>query len=146
MAASKVIMLGPRTLPAAIGNLFSPSTGITGGVGLPATLTNTYLVFRKIRVVNPTTNALIFGLWKQITIGATPVATKEFIFGALATLLVINAGSGSLVPAGSNVEWTGNARVEGNETDAFIVGGGATTAGVGNAGLTIEAEVEVGFI
>lgn len=140
MAANKLIVLGPTTLGIAAVNIYSPPTGITGGVAVPATITNAYYIFKKIRVVNTLAAALSFALWKQITIGAAPVAGKEFIWGGTATLLVLDVGRGQSVAGGAQVEWSGTARLAGDEADKFLVGVASAV------GLTIEAEAEIGFI
>lgn len=144
MAANKVIVLGPTALPTAIANLFSPPTGISGGAGVPATITNAYYLLRKMRVTNNSAVAVAFALWKQITIGASPVAGKEFAWGGLATLLVLNVGTGQIVQPQGQVEWAGAVRLAGDEADKFLVGGMTSTATAGS--LTIEVECEIGFI
>jgi hypothetical protein len=136
MAANKIVLLPTIVVPTSIGNLYSPGT-TTGGTNNPSTIANLAYIIRKIRVVNTTAAQIFIALWKQVTIGSTPVAGKEIIWGGTATLLVLDAGKGVAVPANGFLESTDILRLDASETDKFLVGGASAS------GLTISAETEV---
>ncbi len=136
MAANKIILLPQVALTTTITNIYSPGT-TTGGTGVPSTIANLAYIIRKVRVVNTTAAQIFVALWKQVTIGASPVAGKEVIWAGTATLLVLDAGKGATVPANGFLESVDILRLDASETDKFLVGGASAT------GLTISAEAEI---
>lgn len=139
MASNKFALVGPVALTATTVNVFSPPT-LTGGTNPPPVSTNTFYTIRHVRAVNTTATAINVALWKQVTIGASPVAGKEFIWGGTATLTALDAGRGVPVPANGFIEAFGLWRLSSDETDKFIVGVASAT------GVTIEMEVEIGVV
>ena len=127
MASNKIVTFGPVALSTTLTtNIFSPPT-TTGGTGVPPVSTNTYFIFRHIRIVNKTGTAATFSLWKDASAGNT--AGKEII------------GSGMSVAANSFVDWFGLLRLSSDETDKFIVGGAGTATA-----LTLQGEGEMGIV
>ena len=141
MAANKVVFFPQIALTTSAANLYSPGT-TTGGTNMPTDSGNAtpglYFIFRKIRVVNTTNTAINVALWKQVTIGSTPVAGKEVVWAGAATLLALNAGTGASVPANSFLESVELMRLDANAADKFLVGVASAS------GLTISAEGEIG--
>lgn len=122
MAANKLVRFGPVALSATLTtNILNPGT-TTGGVGMPATSTNTYFVLRHIHVVNKTAGAVTFSLW----IGATG--------GNVAGTEIFNAQS---VAANSVYDWYGLLTLD---VADFLVGGASA-----GTSLTLEAEGEIGI-
>jgi|SRR5580692_5218258 hypothetical protein len=123
MAANKVVRFGPVALTTTLTtNILNPPT-LTGGVGVPGTTTNTYLILRHIRIVNKTASPATYSLY----IGATGgnVAGTEFM------------GLGSSVPANSAVDWYGYASMD---IADFLVGGSGTVTA-----LVLQGEGEIGI-
>ena len=121
MAANKVARFGPVAIANAAANLFNPPT-ITGGVNPPPSSLNTYIVLRRLRIVNKTGAAVNVSLWIGAT-GASAAGT-EFAFNA------------TPVPAQLFLDWVGLTRLD---TADFLTG----LAGAA-ASLTIEGEGEIG--
>lgn len=135
MAANKLVRFGPVALTTTTTtNILNPGT-TTGGVGMPATSTNLYLVIRHIRVVNKTNTAAFFALWLGAT-GANAAGT-EVVAGGVATAGALNANTGVSVPANSFIDWYGILTME---IADFLVGGAGTATA-----LTFEAEGELGI-
>ena len=127
MASNKIVILGPTALTnTTTTNIISPPT-LTGGTGPPPVSTNTYYIIRHIRIVNKTSSAATFSLYKDATGGNT--AGKEIIGTALS------------VAANSAFDWYGMLRISSDETDKFIVGGASA-----NTTLTIQMEAEMGIV
>jgi hypothetical protein len=127
MAANKLVVLGPVAMAASTAtNIFSPPDTFTNaGTNPPELSTNTYYIFRHIRITNVAGSAQTFSLFKSTTGAAT--AGKEIL------------GSATSVAANSSFEWFGALRLASNDTNKFIVGGGSTS-------LTIQAEAEMGIV
>ena len=124
MAANKTEIFGPVALTTTLTtNIVAPAAAGASAVGYTATAT--YILIRHIRIVNKTTSAATFTLYKGAT-GANTAGT-EFM------------GTATSVAANSFVDWNGLVRLEG--TNGFLVGG----AGTGTA-LTFTAEGEVGLV
>lgn len=123
MAANKQIRIGPLALTATLTtNILNPNvTSLAGPVGL--TLSQPYLILKKIRIVNKTAGAVTFSLWIGAT-GANAAGT-EFM------------GQGRSVAANSYEDWTGSLRLDAAD---FLVGGASASTS-----LTLEAEGEIGF-
>jgi len=100
-------------------NLLNPAT-LTGGVNCNPTAT--YIILRRMNIINKTSVAVTFSFWLGATGGN--VAGTEVI------------GSGQSIPANSFFPWSGYLRLD--STD-FLVGGASA-----NTSLTIEAEGEIG--
>ena len=123
MAANKKVRFGPVALSNTLTtNILNPGT-TTGGVGMPGTSTNLYMLLTHIRIVNKTAGAVTFSLY----IGATGgnVAGTEFL------------GLGTSVPANSYVDWYGALTLD--VADFLVGGAGAATS------LTFQAEGELGI-
>lgn len=124
MAANKIVRFGPVALTTTLTtNILNPGT-TTGGVGMPATSTNTYFVLRHVRITNVTAGAVTFTLAIGTT-GVTATSANSFI------------GFGTSIPANSYVDWYGMVRMD---VADFLVGGAGTTTA-----LTFEAEGEIGI-
>lgn len=124
MAANKIVRFGPVAMSATLTtNILNPGT-TTGGVGMPATSTNTYFIVRHIRIVNKTAGAVTFSLWLGATGGN--VAGTEVIGTALS------------VAANSAFDWYGMLRLD---IADFLVGGASA-----GTSLTFEAEGEIGIV
>lgn len=130
MASLKGVTLGPLALTTTLTtNIFSPPT-LTGGTNPPPESTNSFYNIRHIRIVNKTSSAATFSLWKDATGGNT--AGKEIIGTALS------------VAANSAFDWYAGSqgiRITSSETDKFIVGGSGTATA-----LTIQAEADMGVV
>lgn len=96
-------------------------TALTGPVGV--TLTQPYILIRRLRIVNKTGGAATFSLWIGAT-GANAAGT-EFL------------GTGYSVGANAAFDWYGQRRLESSQ---FLVGGASA-----NTTLTIEGDLEIGF-
>ena len=123
MAANKLVRFGPVALTATLTtNILNPGT-TTGGVGMPATSTNTYFVIRHIRLVNKTAGAVTVTFY----IGATGgnVAGTEFLGTALS------------IAANSALDWYGMLTLD---VADFLVGGASA-----GTSITFEAEGEIGI-
>jgi hypothetical protein len=125
MAANKIVRFGPVALTTTLTtNILNPGT-TTGGVGMPATSTNTYFVLRHVRITNVTASPATFTLAIGTT-GVTATSSNSFM------------GFGTSVPANSYVDWYGMVRMD---IADFLVGGAGTTTA-----LTFEAEGEIGIV
>jgi hypothetical protein len=123
MAANKKVRFGPVALSVTLTtNILNPGT-TTGGVGMPGTSTNLYMLLTHLRIINKTASAATFSLY----IGATGgnVAGTEFM------------GLGYSVPANSYVDWYGSMPLE---VADFLVGGSGTATA-----LTLQGEGELGI-
>ena len=100
-------------------NILNPATltgGVNGGSGA------TYIILRRINIVNRTAGAVTFSLWKGAT-GANTAGTTVI-------------GNGQSIPANSYFPWSGYMRFDSGD---FLVGGASA-----NTSLTIEGEGEIG--
>ena len=123
MAQNKAVRFGPVALSATLTtNILNPGT-TTGGVGMPATSTNTYFILRHIRIVNKTAGAVTCSFWLGATGGN--VAGTEVI------------GQGLSVAANSYVDWYGILTLD---VADFLVGGASA-----GTSLSFEAEGEIGI-
>lgn len=96
MASNKLVRFGPIAVPSSIGNLFNPPT-LTGGVNPPSG-SNTYMIFRHIRVVNKTAGIVNFSGYVGLTGGNA--AGTEFI------------GIATPVQANLYIDWYGVLRLD----------------------------------
>ena len=124
MPQIKTEIFGPVALTTTLTtNIVAPAAAGAGAVGYTATAS--YLILRRIRIVNKTGGAATFTLYKGAT-GANAAGT-EVIGNALS------------VAANSAFDWYGLLRLEG--TNGFLVGGASA-----NTTLTFEAEGEAGLV
>ena len=123
MASNRVISVGPVALTTTLTTniLNCALSSVAGPVGL--TLTQPFVILRHIRIVNKTSTAATFTLYKGAT-GANTAGTEVI-------------GTGTSVAANSYFDWYGMLRFE--STDYLVGGAGTATA------LTFQAEGEVGF-
>ena len=123
MASNRVISVGPVALTTTLTTniLNCALSSVAGPVGL--TLTQPFVILRHIRIVNKTSTAATFTLYKGAT-GANTAGTEVI-------------GTGTSVAANSYFDWYGMLRLE--STDYLVGGAGTATA------LTFQAEGEVGF-
>ncbi len=124
MAANKIVRIGPIALSTILTtNLLNLNvTSLAGPVGF--TLTQPYMLLRRMRIVNKTGSAATFSLWLGATGGN--VAGTEVI------------GQGLSVAANTAFDWSGLLRMD---VADFLVGGAGTTLA-----LVLEAEAEIGFV
>lgn len=124
MAANKTIRFGPvamsSTLTTNIVN--SNVTSLAGPVGF--TMTQPYLIWRHIRIVNKTAGAVTFSLYLGAT-GANAAGTEVI-------------GTALSVAANSAFDWYGLLRMDAAD---FLVGGASAATS-----LTIQGEGEIGLI
>ncbi len=122
MASNKIFNFGPVALTTTLTtNIVNPNiTSVAGPVGF--TMTQPYIILRHIRIVNKTTGAVTFSLWKGATGGNT--AGTEVI------------GQGTSIAANSYFDWYGIMRLDAAD---FLVGGAGTTTA-----LSIQGEGEIG--
>ena len=124
MAANKTEIFGPVALTTTLTtNIIAPAA--SGGSAVGYTATATYILIRHIRIVNKTTSAATFSLWKGAT-GANTAGTEV-------------VGNALSVAANSAFDWYGQMRLEGS--GGFLVGGAGTTTA-----LTFTAEGELGLV
>lgn len=120
MPANKVFNAGPIALTTTLGtNILNPaaaSGGVNGGSS------GQYIILRHIRIVNKTSAAATFSLWRGAT-GANAAGTEV-------------VGTGKSIPANDSYDWIGLMRLD---TTDFLVGGSNTATA-----LTIQMEGEVG--
>lgn len=123
MAANKIVRFGPVALTITLTtNILNFNvTSLAGPIGF--TLTQPYVVLRRMRIVNKTGNSATFSLWLGATGGN--VAGTEVI------------GQGYAVPGNLAFDWVGALRMD--ATDFLVGGSGTATA------LTLEGEGEIGF-
>lgn len=122
MASNKIIHFGPGYISNSATNIITPPT-LTGGTGLSGTNTNTYLIIRRIEIVNTTASAVSFSLYLGAT-GASLGGTEV-------------VGTGLSVPANTTFTWFGLLRID---VTQFLTG----LASTGSA-LTFHAEGEIGI-
>jgi hypothetical protein len=122
VAQNKLFNFGPVALTVTLTtNILNPNvTAVTGPVGF--TMTQPYIILRHIRIVNKTSAAATFSLWKGAT-GANTAGTEII-------------GTGLSVPANSAYDWYGQLRFDAAD---FLVGGAGTATA-----LTINGEGEIG--
>lgn len=124
MAQNKLQSFGPVALTTTLTtNLIAPAAAGAGAVGYTATAH--YLILRHIRIVNKTSGAVTFTLYRGAT-GANAAGTEV-------------VGFAYSIPANSAFDWYGQMRLEG--ANGFLVGGASA-----NTSLTLEAEGEVGNV
>jgi len=113
-------------------NIMNPPT-LTGGTGTTGVNTNTFILLKRLRVVNTTTGTLQFALWK----GTTGINTQAAAFaaGGIAAGGVLT--NGVSISAGAQFDYP--FPVLFNTAD-FLVGGASA------AGLTIEGFGEIGIL
>lgn len=120
MAANKVFNAGPIALTTTLTtNILNPpaaSGGVNGGSS------GQYIILKHIRIVNKTSSAATFSLWRGAT-GANSAGTEVI-------------GTGKSVPANDAYDWFGLMRLD---TTDFLVGGSNTATA-----LTIQMEGEIG--
>lgn len=120
--SNRPFRVGPVALTTTLTtNIFNPPT-TTGGTGVSANITATFVVIRHIHISNKTGSAATFSLYIGATAGN--VAGTEFI------------GTGISVAANSAFDWYGAIRMD---TADFLVGGSNTATA-----LTLDAEGEIG--
>ena len=104
-------------------NILNPAiTSLAGPVGFTAT--QPYILLRHIRIVNKTSGAVTFSLWKGAA-GANAAGTEV-------------VGIGKSIAANDSYDWYGLMRFDAAD---FLVGGaGAATS------LSIQGEGEIGFV
>jgi hypothetical protein len=117
---NKAFNFGPIALTTTLTtNLLNPPTA-TGGVN--AGSSGNYIILKRLNIINKTTSAATFSLWKGAT-GANVSGTEVI-------------GQGQSIPANSYFPWSGYMRFDVGD---FLVGGASA-----NSALTIEAEGEIG--
>lgn len=124
MASNKIFTFGPvamsNTLTTNILNC--AITSLSGPVGY--TQTQPYLIVRHIRIVNKTSSAVTFSLWKGAT-GGNAAGTEV-------------VGQGLSIPAYSAYDWYGQMRFDAAD---FLVGGASAATS-----LSIQGEGEIGLV
>lgn len=121
MAANKIFNFGPVAMSATLTtNILNCNQAVTGCIGF--TPTTPYIILRHIRIVNKTTSAITFSLWKGAT-GGNAAGTEVI-------------GTGQNVPANGSYDWYGIMRFDAAD---FLVGG----ANFATA-LVIQGEGEIG--
>lgn len=123
MASNRIWTFGPVAMSNTLTtNILNCNiTSLAGPVGFTAT--QPYIVLRHIRIVNKTSGAVTFSLWKGATGGNA--AGTEVIGTALS------------VPANSPYDWYGLMRFDAAD---FLVGGASAATS-----LSIQGEGEIGF-
>lgn len=124
MAANKVIRFGPVAMSATLTtNIVNCTvTSLAGPVGF--TMTQPYLIWRHIRIVNKTAGAVTFTLYLGLT-GANTAGTEVI-------------GTALSVAANSAFDWYGLLRMDAAD---FLVGGASAATS-----LTIQGEGEIGLV
>ena len=120
---NRVFTVGPVALSSTLTtNIFNCNlTSVAGPVGF--TLTQPYVIFNHIRIVNKTGNSVTFSLWKGAT-GANAAGTEV-------------VGQGLAIPANTAFDYYGRWRFDAAD---FLVGGAGTATA-----LSIVLEGEIGF-
>ena len=123
MASNRAFSFGPVALTNTLTTniLNCGITSLAGPTGF--TGTQPYLIIRHVRIVNKTSGAVTFSLWKGAS-GANAAGT-EYIGVALS------------VPANSAYDWYGADRFDSGQ---YLVGGASA-----NTSLSIQGEGEIGF-
>lgn len=121
---NKAFNFGPVAMSATLTtNILNPAiTSLSGPVGFTAT--QPYIILRHIRIVNKTSGAVTFSLWKGAT-GANAAGTEV-------------VGIGQSIPANSSYDWYGYMRFDAAD---FLVGGASA-----GTSLSIQGEGEIGFV
>lgn len=114
---------GPVAMSATLTtNILNPAiTSLSGPIGFTAT--QPYILLRHIRIVNKTSGAVSFSLWKGAS-GANAAGTEVI-------------GTGQSIPANSSYDWYGYMRFDAAD---FLVGGASA-----GTSLSIQGEGEIGF-
>lgn len=122
MAQNRLTSFGPVALANAVytTNILTPAAA--GGSAVGYTPTASYIILRKIRIINTTGGALTFRLYIGAT-GANAAGT-EFL------------GKDTSIAANASIEVFCQKRLD---VGQFLVGAGS------NTGLTLEADGEVGL-
>lgn len=122
MAANKSFNFGPVALSITLTtNILNPNiTSVAGPVGF--TMTQPYILLKHIRIVNKTSSAATFSLYKGAT-GANAAGTEVI-------------GTALSVAANQAYDWYGSMRLDAAD---FLVGGAGTATA-----LTISGEGEIG--
>lgn len=122
--ANKTFNFGPVALTATLTtNILNPAvTSLAGPIGF--TMTQPYLIVKHIRIVNKSSSAVSFSLWKGAT-GANAAGTEV-------------VGNGYVVAANSAYDWYGYMRFDAAD---FLVGGASAATS-----LTISGEGEIGLV
>jgi hypothetical protein len=103
-------------------NILNPAiTSLSGPVGFTAT--QPYILLRHIRIVNKSSSAVSFSLWKGAT-GGNAAGTEVI-------------GTGQSIPANSSYDWYGYMRFDAAD---FLVGGASAATS-----LSIQGEGEIGL-
>lgn len=76
MSGNKIIGLGPKAITNAVTNMVNPPT-VSGGTGLAGTNTATYLIIKRISVLNKTANPITYSMYIGATGGSA--AGTEFM-------------------------------------------------------------------
>lgn len=92
MAANKIVRFGPTPITNAVTNMLNPLT-TTGGTGIAGTNTNTYIILRKMSIVNKTALAATVTMYIGAT-GASAAGTEY-----TPANLVIPANSSYVAPS-----------------------------------------------
>lgn len=119
MPANKISTMSAALTTTLTTNILNPPT-LTGGVGVPDTAT--YIIIRRLSIVNKTGAVARFSLWRGAT-GANAAGTEVF-------------GTGTSINANTDFSRYPMMRLE---TGQFLVGGSDTATA-----LTIEIEYEIG--
>ena len=122
MAANRIFNIGPIALTATLTtNIFNCNvTSLAGPVGF--TLTQPYVIFRHIHILNKTAGAVTFSFWKGAT-GANTAGTELI-------------GTAQSIAANSAYDYYGQLRFD--AADFWVGGASAGTS------LTLYAEGEIG--
>lgn len=122
MAANKSFNFGPVALSSTLTtNILNPNiTSVAGPVGF--TMTQPYILLKHIRIVNKTSSAATFSLYKGAT-GANAAGTEVI-------------GIALSIAANSAYDWYGLMRLDAAD---FLVGGSGTATA-----LVISGEGEIG--
>lgn len=123
MAQNKIINIEPIALTATLTTniLNFAITSLSGPVGF--TMTQPYVVLKHIRILNKTSGAVTFSLYKGAT-GANAAGSEV-------------VGIGQSVAANSAYDWYGIMRFDSGD---FLVGGASAATS-----LTLQAEGEIGI-
>lgn len=121
MASNKLFNFGPIALTTTLTtNILNPPTA-TGGVNGGSSAS--YIILRRVRIVNKTGSAATFSLWKGAT-GGNAAGTEVI-------------GQAFSVAANSAFDWYGAMRFDSAD---FLVGGAGTATA-----LSIQGEGEIGI-
>lgn len=79
MSSNKIIGLGPKAITNAVTNMVNPPT-VSGGTGLAGTNSATYLIIKRISVINKTATPIVYSMYIGATGGSA--AGTEFMRAA----------------------------------------------------------------